>query len=492
MPLRIDEDNLDGYQSLRNTSNGLSWKAVTRRCGSSLSIDLHCNMEERYWSCLATAVYRLVSPSKDLTKTKYLLHFDPENTKRGYEQFAPWDDLKPYLTTAKQYNLLIEIQAIGIGKREGVWMKELSSDDQSVKMEITFNHISSIFGALSPAIRLCDSEFRLCVLKQDKSINRPTDEPFVWFHLTSQVPEDTRIKWGYQVDLLKKNASIGPLSVQQDSIISKAYDSVGAKLISLSHLFDCQNLYVSDDSITFELEIKVTTIKRRVATLGTPNVTIKTEPEPSNVDEPTSSMPARSSSPQPSTSGLSSSESTNQPDPDSQSHDSTLANFTYNDDDDLSEEEKVLCGFQSQTQTEPGGSLKRKASSNPLACWYCANNLLDTEICTTKCGHLYCEECMEWYILEHGTCLRCNKTIPKRDGWFKIQRTNADPSNASSELGIRCKLCNDDLLEVQSMVALKCGHTYCKQCFEINLQYRNSCVLCPTRFRAQPTEIFAS
>jgi hypothetical protein len=48
--------------------------------------------------------------------------------------------------------------------------------------------------------------------------------------------------------------------------------------------------------------------------------------------------------------------------------------------------------------------------------------LADTtiQLAATKCGHIFCEECLTAALKHANKCPICRKPVPKKSGWYKI------------------------------------------------------------------------
>ncbi|XP_055314181.1 uncharacterized protein LOC129575186 isoform X1 [Sitodiplosis mosellana] len=528
IPMNIYQ--LDGHVTPEIILNQFSWQVETKKVVLSngnpqLGIFVRCNIQQPCpsdWCAIAAALVRLEPPRvnmRSLEKPIYFMAFNPGINKRGNDRLMHWNDIKRFVNEEK-ITIHIKIQAIGLSNaNNSVNITTLShAADAKLKVRATFRDIQTTFALMSPEIHYDGSAFRICIFKRpyvsEQEPHRSQDA--LWLYLVcSRIGENEHRKWSYKIKMLTPNGKVGPLCTEEKNIrFSTGFDSTGAPFIMLEELFDQRNKYLSSDgAINMEMELAVMAECRSLSAFDLNNVRIKTEPK----------SPKRPASPPlvPIERGAINAQPVQ-----SLAHikvEVTAAATEYSADvTDAQPRDQSASGI-----AQPSGIRKRAAVPTELKCILCPTNLLhEFGVFTTKCGHLYCKECLDDDVCKRQMCLKCNSHIEKAqctqiyltdeqrkmrnctktrsslslryflDNFDQDTRNRASdhPSNqvtrAPNHL-LSCPLCEGDLVENDSDVfTIQCGHLYCRNCLFKDIAYRRECVVCNKRDRGMWTQIF--
>lgn len=529
MPINIHQ--LNGYMTPEFIFNRFSWQIETKQVifnnrAPELGMFIHCNIIEpcpSSYSVIASATMRMESTKQNMRpmeKQIGFMHFNPENSKRGYDRFIRWNDLERVMNN-NQITLHMKIHAIALSNANNLVSMLTLADDRILKVQATFKDILTNSAMISPGMVYGNgSIFRICIFKQ-RYISEESDSHCIkdalWLHLCCQIGDDDhRKKWSYKIKLLTSNEELGPLCTQGIDIqFSKTFDSNGAPFISLDELFSPRNKYLTSNgeiNMEFELVYK----EEEDQTFNFNNVRVKTEPKSPkclrSASPPLVMIPRRA---------------IEQSMP-------ILNQIKVEVVDDAPVNECSSDVTDSQQPDQRASAIvqangrKRAAQPDEIKCLLCANNLLEVEAITTKCGHLYCKFCLDNDIATRKMCVKCDYPV-KKDQCIEIyctdeqrKKKHCSQTRASSSLRyfldkleqelqngsssrlsssqdpqptdkslLKCPMCDENLFETKTYT-LRCGHLYCEQCLNADMANRQVCVVCNKQDRAQWTQIFFS
>ncbi|XP_031634881.1 uncharacterized protein LOC116348135 isoform X1 [Contarinia nasturtii] len=518
IPVNIEQ--LDGYTSPEFIFKQFSWRAETEKMHFSnnvttLGIFLRCNITEpgpSDFSCIVSASMCLRSSRSSIEKSVYFMHFSPTCNKHGYPQFILWTDLMESFVTGRSITIHMKIRAIALSMpKYTVDVTTLSTygnndSEKPLKVRAFFKEIYKTLGAISSDIHFHGSIFKICIFKRPYENVEHFCEDTLWLYLLFQPGEGQSyktLKWSYSFRLLTQNDTLGALSTKVRNVkFSTLTNSHGAPFISLNELFYSKNMYISDGGIIIEMDI------RAIKDTQTSAINIKNKPQSSKHNR----IKLEPLEPQLNTVSIrqrSDDRKTNEP-------------LTEIDTDFVHEPENVLQLNNCSPSTSstlldsrlPNNKRSVAVIKPELNCTLCAVNLIETETYTTKCGHLYCMNCMNNDVSTRGMCIKCNKHVSKFrciQVYFNdeqrikkrrcvdtraskllrsfLEKTDQNPSN---ELELNCPLCAKSLFDVNTFTTC-CGHMYCRECLYGDIGQRKMCIVC-NRVDNQKywTEIFFS
>lgn len=407
IPINIGE--LDGYASPELILNQFTWQIETQKVVLSngitgLGIFIRCTIKEPCpsdWSCIGTAMLRLESPRptmESLEKQIYFMHFNPEHSKRGDDRFVHWNDLSRFVNATNKITLHVKIQAMGLSNANNLVNICTRTENERLEVNFTFNKIFTTNVMLSPEIRHDNgSAFRICIFKRpyasETEPNRKQDA--LWLYLCCRIGDNEHTKWSYKIKLL--NEKLGPLCTKERKMrFSKFYDSDGAPFILLDDLYDRRNKYINNDAIVMQLDLMAMGDKspKRIK-----SERLKREKSPELVLVPAINSRALGQAialAQVKTEVSDDAPATEFP----ENYEIEPADIDVGDDNEDNNELRSPIPLNS----------KRKRAAEPveLLC-VCAGNLLKVEAYTTKCGHVYCGDCIHNDIATRKMCMVCDK-----------------------------------------------------------------------------------
>lgn len=253
IPININE--LNQYKTPEFILKRLSWRAETKketfRNVTKLTVNLHCNIQEPCtsdWSCIATAEVRLVSSQETVPifqKKLHFIHFNPEHSTHGMDQYITWEEIERYATHA-QITLNMKIQAIGLSNSNNLVNLTSLPDEKQLKVQVTFREIQTTFAAISPEITYHGLKFKICIFKRPyvKGGQPYRKRDALWFYLCCHVGDIQQSKCSYDIRLLTHDENIGALcSSGTNAVFSASIDSYGAPFVDLDDLLNPQNRY---------------------------------------------------------------------------------------------------------------------------------------------------------------------------------------------------------------------------------------------------------
>lgn len=308
-------------------------------------------------------------------------------------------------------------------------------------------------------------------------------------------PLYTTVKCAYFFRLLTFNETLGPLIAKQRTVeFSKTRDSTGAPFIHLNELFSQENKYISNDSIIIELALSVVR-QRQILT-------------PKNQNELTMTANIKSEPQSPVRLHTRKLDVVHIPDSMAQMHAAKVT--SSNDLQSYNSPRSPLSLPSSSSSPSPSSSssssklFKRKHDETKpdLCCILCASNLLEKDTYNTKCGHLYCKDCIHEDIIPRKMCIKCNRYVKKNQCnqiYFthdqRIRKNRSVDTRATKKLltfvdnidhnsnekpydfELTCPMCMQNLFDIETFTTM-CGHLYCKQCLQIDIRQRKMCIVC--------------
>lgn len=527
MPINIHQ--LNGYMTPEFIFNRFSWQVETKQVifenrAPELGIFIHCNIIEpcpSSYSVIASATMQMKSTQKNMRpmeKQISFMHFNPENSKRGYDRFIRWNDLERVMNN-NQITLHMKIHAIALSNANNLVNVLTLANDGMLKVQTTFKDILTNSAMISPGMVYGNgSLFRICIFKQRYiSEEDCIIKDALWVNLCCQIGDDDHLKkWSYKIKLLTSNEELGSLCTEAKDIqFSKKFDSNGAPFINLDELFSRRNKYLtSNGEIIMEFELMY---KEEDQLFDLNNVRVKTEPKSPkclrSASPPLVMIPRRAIE-----------------------RSMPILNqikVEVVDEASVNEFSSEVTDLQQPDQcasviVQANDGRKRAAQPDEINCLLCASNLLEVEAITTKCGHLYCKLCLDNDIATRKMCVKCDYPV-KKDQCIQIYCTdeqrkkkrcsqtrassslrsfldkleqelqnrtsghlssNQDPQTTDGLL-LKCPMCDENLFETKSYT-LRCGHLYCEHCLTTDIANRQVCVVCNKQDRAQWTQIFFS